>query len=541
MAGMVLLTASACSDFLDTKPYDQLSPATTWKTEQDAEKFLVGCYDGWSEGTTILYWDCASDYGYNNFLWEEFKSVGNGTMTAGMSEVPDYYSFGQIRICNDFLTNIENVPFADEAKKKDMMAQVKVIRAYKYFIMNWVYGGVPIIESWNTSAEAMVPRNTEAEVNKFIEEELDAAIPMFQNDKAATRGYIDRATALALKMRHALYYDNFERAKSAAKAIMDLNIYDLDEDFLHIFNVSGKDSKEIIASAQHIENLYDNWLIGCMYNNGDGGWSSIVPTWNLVDDFEMDNGLTKEEAGDYYDPAHPFAHRDPRLAMTVVFPGCDWVKEDGSVEVFNTLDAEIIGADGKAKSNKNYAEGESNASKTGLTWGKYLLPITQYSDIWSTSSCPILFRYAEVLLTWAEAENELHGPSAEVYAVINKVRNRVGMPSVNETKYGTKETLRELIRRERSIELAGEGLRRADILRWKDASGKMVAETVMNKDLVRPLGTINYDEVDPYKRAEISQETVLVDSRTFSTYNRYLPIKQAVIDLNSNVKQNPGY
>lgn len=77
----------------------------------------------------------------------------------------------------------------------------------------------------------------------------------------------------------------------------------------------------------------------------------------------------------------------------------------------------------------------------------------QYSNIWDTGACPIVFRYAEVLLSFAEAENELNGPSDDVYKVLDKIRARVSMPTVNRTKYGTKETLRELIRRERTIEL----------------------------------------------------------------------------------------
>lgn len=547
VAGMSLLATSSCSDFLNTVPYDALSPSTTWKTEQDAEKFLVGCYDGWIDETGILYWDCASDYGYNNFPWEGFTNVGNGSMSAGLKEVVDYYKFDKIRTCNDFLTNVENVSFTDEAKKKDMVAQVKVIRAYKYFIMNWLYGGVAIIESRESSEEAMVPRNTEAEVNDFIERELDEAIPMFIHDKADTRGYVDRATALALKMRHALYYGKYERAKEAAQAIISMDIYDLDPDFQNVFSLAGKNSKEIIASAQHVENLYENWSIATMYNNGDGGWSSMVPTKHLLDAFEMDNGLTKEEAGEYYNPVHPFAHRDPRMAVTLVFPGMNWVKEDGSIEVFNTLDAVLpfdVNKDGKVDENDKNAndpKGPDNASKTALTWGKYTLPITQYGDIWNTSVCPILFRYAEVLLSYAEAENELNGPSGDVYAKLNKVRNRAGMPSVDEAKYNTKAKLRELIRRERSVELAGEGLRRADILRWKDSDDKMLAETVLNGDLVRFTGTINYDETDPYMRAVISDKTELIESRRFATHNRYFPIPQEAIDLNGKIEQNPGY
>lgn len=537
VAGMSLFATSSCSDFLNTVPHDALSPSTTWKTEQDAEKFLVGCYNGWIDEGGIFYWDCTSDYGYSNFLWDGYQSIGNGTMTAGLKEVAEYYDFKKIRRCNDFLTNIENVPFADEAKKKDMIAQVKLMRAYDYFNKNWLYGGVPIIESYESREEAQVPRNTEAEVNKFIEDELDEAIPMFMNDKATTRGYIDRATALAVKMRHALYYEKYDRAKEAAQAIIDMGKYKLDSDFLHIFTLAGRDSEEIIASAQYLENYDGNSSIGSMYNNADGGWSAMVPSWYLVDDYEMNNGLTKEEAGDFYDPVHPFANRDPRMAMTIAFPGMDWEKEDGTIEILNTLNDSI-----NDKKNINYANGEDNASKTGLTWGKYLLPLSQYADMWDTGACTILFRYAEVLLSYAEAENELNGPSDNVYGKLNLIRNRVGMPSVDKAKYSTKEKLRELIRRERSIEMAGEGLRRADILRWKDDTGKMVAETVMPGNFLRPGGIINYDELDPYKRAEIIPDSlVLVESRGFAPHNRYLPIPQTARDVNSKLDQNPNY
>ena len=531
LAGMALVGTS-CSDFLDTIPNDALSPSTTWQTEADAEKFLIGCYDGWADETGILYWDCASDFGFNFHIHEGFRNVGNGGMTAS-NQVTDYYKFGMIRRCNDFLTNIQNVEFADAKKKDNMIGQVKMIRAYTYFNMNWLYGGVPIIDSYETAEEAQVPRNTEEDVKKYIYDELDAAIPLL-NDIPAASGYMAKGTALALKMRSALYYNDFQRAKEAAKAIIDLGQYELDPSFENLFMVSGQNSKEIIAAVQHDENLYANGTIATMYNNADGGWSSMVPTKNLIDAYEMSNGLTKDEAGSGYDENHPFANRDPRMAMTVLCPGMDWIGIGGAT-VINTLDKELDG-----KSNPNHPSTANNSSKTGLTWAKYLNPMAQYGDIWSCKAQTIIFRYAEVLLTYAEAENELNGPSAEIYGMLDQIRTRAGMPKVDQGKYSSKETLRELIRRERSIELAGEGLRRADILRWKDASGKMVAETVLNIPLNSFTGTINYVETDPYKRAVISG-VELVESREFAPHNRYLPIKQDALDKNKQLKQNDGY
>lgn len=218
------------------------------------------------------------------------------------------------------------------------------------------------------------------------------------------------------------------------------------------------------------------------------------------------------------------------MAMTILYPGRDW--RGG---VLNTLDEFL--ADGEK--NKNYPAYTDNASKSALTWAKYLDPIDQYGNMWSSGACPIVFRYAEVLLSYAEAANELDGPSDKIYDYLDEIRERVGMPKVDRVKYASRDKLRELIRRERTVELAGEGLRRADILRWKE-NGKMLAEKVMNGDLLRIKGTINYAESDPTKRAEVTG-TEVIETRQFTSRNRYLPIPQTSIDKNPNLKQNPGY
>lgn len=134
------------------------------------------------DGTT-LYADCGSDIGYNNFAWDGWKYIGNGSLSSGNDDIADFYDFNAIRNFNDFLAHIEDVPFTDEAKKKSMIGQVKTMRAWQYFEKNWYYGGVPIIDSYETAAEAQVPRNKEEEVKQFIYKELDEAIPMLSTEK----------------------------------------------------------------------------------------------------------------------------------------------------------------------------------------------------------------------------------------------------------------------------------------------------------------------------------------------------------------------
>lgn len=542
LAGAALAFMASCNDFLDTMPLDALSPASTWQTETDAQKFLVGCYDGWEDGTDILYMDCTSDFGYNNFSWEGYKDLGNGGVTAA-NPGANFYDYTVIRRCNTFLNNVDKVSFADEKVKKDLIAQARVIRAYRYFKMNWLYGGVPIIGDYESAQEAQVPKETEAKVREFVEKELDECTPDL-NVKPSERGRIAQGAALAIRMREALYYGDFATAKAKAQAIIDLNQYDLEKGtadaYSKLFQLAGQDSPEIILAVQYITPTKALGVIGQMYNNGDGGWSSIVPTYQLVDTYEMKSGLTIDEAGSGYDPVHPFKDRDPRLGMSIIYPGANYIANDGTQQVFNTLDKTLNG-----NSNTNYMTSADNASKTGLTWSKYLAPITQYSDIWKTGACPIVFRYAEVLLTWAEAENELNGPSRDVYEKINAVRTRAGMPVVDEVKYGTKEKLRELIRRERAVEFAGEGIRRADILRWKTDDGKMLAEKVLNGRLERRIGTVDMQGTDPETRATInvnaSDEDKLIEMRKFEPKNRYFPFGQSILDKNPKLVQNEGY
>ena len=537
---------ASCSDFLDTLPSDALTPETTWKTEQDAQKFLIGCYDGWEKGEELLYMDCASDFGYNNFQWEGYKDFGNGTLSQA-NPGTNFYDYTIIRRCNTLLENIDKIAFSDEKVKKDLIAQARVIRAYRYFKMNWLYGGVAQIGNYGSAQEAQVERATEAQIREFIHTELDECTSDL-SEKPAARGRIAQGAALAIRMREALYYGDWQVAKDKAQAIIDLskkngNLYELEkgaDGYSRLFQVAGQDSKEIILAVQYINSTKPLGVIGQMYNNGDGGWSSIVPTYQLIDTYEMKSGLTITESGSGYDPAHPFKNRDPRLALTVIYPGADYIKADGTKAVFNTLDKTVDGS-----ANANFMTAADNASKTGLTWNKYLGPITQYADIWKSNACPIVFRYAEVLLTWAEAENELNGPSEDVYAKIDEVRTRVGMPKVDRNKYNSKETLRELIWRERGVEFAGEGIRRADILRWKTSDGKMLAEKVLNVTLERRVGTVDMKGSDPESRATIKQDASAADKkiedRKFEKKNRYFPFGQEVLDKNPKLTQNEGY
>lgn len=539
LASLALGATSCSEDFLDTIPKDALSPATAWATPADAQKFLVGCYDGWESAARLLYMDCASDYGYNNFPWEGYRPLGDGSMTTAAPGV-SFYGYSVIGRCNNLLANIDKISFSDATEKADIIAQARAIRAYRYFLLGWSYGRVPIITTlFKDAEEAKVPQNTEDEVRKFVEDELDAALTGIK-ERPSARGRIAKGAVLAMRARVALYYGDWEKAMKYSETLINLGQYRLEDDYANLFTIAGQSSPEIILAVQHVLSTKSLYEVGQMYNNAEGGWSSMVPTHKLVDAYEMINGKTIEESGSGYDPVHPFKDRDPRMAKTILFPGADYV-HSGVQKVYNSLDQKIGGVD-----NENYMLKANNSSKTGLTWRKYLYP-DYGGNMWQSNVSPIVFRYAEVLLTWAEAatEHAFDANKDKILERINMVRTRAGMPVATSTVYSTKERVRELIRRERGVEFAGEGIRRADLLRWTDASGKMLAETALKGRLDRRVGTVDMAGSNQFTRARINTAAtpsdLLIEERNFAPHMRYFPIPQANIDKNPKLEPTPGY
>lgn len=539
-----MLSLASCSDFFDVVPHDALTPATFWKSESDAEQGLTACYYNWvdqNRGSSLCFYeDVESDIGFNYTHTGNYSYIAEGTTNA--SNAVNYYKYDAIHSVNVFLSHIDEVPFTEKAKKKDFIAQARVIRAYNYYRLCWLYGGVPLItKPLETAEEAQLPRSPEDKVKKFVIDELEAAIPDLQK-KAKARGRIDQGTALAIEMRVQLYWGNYAEARKLARKIVALGQYSLDPNFLQMFTIAGQGSPEIIYAYQHVKTTSNYSDMIRFPNNADGGWASWVPTQNLVDMFEMKNGLMPNESGSGYDSKHPYVNRDPRLKNTVVYPGEDWVQQDGTIRIVNTVDKFING-----KTNTDYYLAADNASKTGLIFAKYTTPLNQYTTAYSNdNTCPIYFRYAEVLLTIAECDTELNDNLSEALNLIDQLRLRGGQIKVDRSHYQTQQQIRTLVRRERTIELAGEGFRRADILRWKDENGKILANDVMT-DLYRAIGTINYDEPNPDKRfiqtipTDANKADRFVQSRTFKDFQRYLPIPQDQIDRNPNLTQTQGY
>ncbi|NQX41598.1 Starch-binding associating with outer membrane [Pedobacter steynii] len=513
-----LMSLSACKkSFLDKEPLDKYSTTTLWKSSADALAVLNGCYNNWEDGYNVMYLDCASDNAYGQFVWEGFTSIGNGFLSATDTDANNRWKYVNIQRCNWFLANVDPTPM-DETLKRRIKAEARFLRAYQYFILTQLYGDVPLVTTMISIDEAnKIARTPKADITKFILEELKTIAPdLPTNYSGSDVGRITRAAVLTLKARIELFNKDYATAIADYQTIMNFG-YQLFPSYQDLFRIQNENNTEVILDVQYKENDLPNGNLGVMPSSSMGGYSSIAPTQALVDAYEMINGKTTSDPASGYDANNPYVNRDPRLAATVIFPGQLY---DGSY--FNSID----------KNASDYYLGENN-SKTGYIVKKYTSNLSDFQDIWNNGLNMIVMRYAEVLLSYAEAKIESNQIDATVYDAVNKVRHRAGMPDVDQAVYNTQTTLRALIRRERRVEFAMEGLRWFDIQRWE------IGPQVRSGDVFGArLGTVDENT----GALTLTTDRIFVEKRNFDPAKHYLwPVPQKERDINKNLTQNKGY
>jgi hypothetical protein len=512
-----LLVLGCQKDFLDRNPQDAYSNTSLWSSSGDALAALNGCYSGWEEGYNTLYMDCASDNAYGQYWWEGYTYFGNSSITPSSASAQNRWSYSTIQKCNWFLENIDRTPM-DEALKSRLKAEARFLRAYQYYTMTQLYGDVPLVTKSISGEQAnIISKTPVVEVQSFVLGELaEVATVLPVKYTGSDVGRITQGAALALKARIELYIGRYSDAAADAQKVMALG-YSLYPSYQDLFRIQNENNSEVILDIQYKENDYANGNIGVMPSSSNGGWSSINPTQALVDAYETKDGKLINDALSGYNVNDPYANRDPRLKATVLVPGQLY-----GGRYFNPIEsssADVIGG--------------GNNSATGYIVNKFTSNLTDYADMWNTGLNLILIRYAEILLIYAEAKIEAGQIDDSVYEAIDAVRTRAAMPKTNRAVYATQTALRELIRRERRVELALEGLRWFDIKRWK------IGPDVMTK----PVLGARLGKVDVLSgKLTLTGEHVKAEDRTFDPGKNYLwPIPQSEIDINKNLGQNPNY
>lgn len=489
----------------------------------------IGTTFGTVTSSDIL--DAATDDAISSKASSNIESFTNGRISA-FSLVDDAWdkNYKGIRKVNMFLANIGKVPFLNSmiVEKNYWIAESRFLRAMFYFEMVKRYGGVPLLGDKVLSLEddLSFKRNTTEECTQYILSEIEAIKDQLRPNPVqdADLGRISKAAALALKSRLLLYLASPQynpgndqakwlAAATAAKDLMTLNsAIGLESSFLNVFLT--RKNKEVILGYQRTVNMSvekDNAPIGYTDAVASNGLTS--PTQELVDAYEMKNGKAITDPTSGYNPANPYTGRDPRFDKTIFYNGSDWVKR--KVETF--------------EGGLDKPGGIVTQTRTGYYMRKFMADFSTATTYSNQTHNPIIFRYAEVLLNFAEAQNEYAGPTAEVKKAVEDIRQRAGLVPFALAAGLSKDQMREVIRHERRVEMAFEEQRFWDIRRWK------IAEQVMNGKLHGmkiqkiPEGGFTYA---PFEAA-----TVTFDAAKMYSY----PIPYSEITKNTNLTQNQGW
>lgn len=554
----ISIATSACTN-LDLSPLSQGS-SENWYTDQaEIDMALNDLYRD-------MFWpidddDWTDDWTRRN----ELSEITSGTINGEWGTLNTYWSnaYKAISRANTLLVNLEQSDIGlSEQLLNQFMGEARYVRACQYANLAARFGDVIYVTHEPALDEAFTMSRTSKDiVMQRVYEDFDFAIanlPATYGDSQLRRA--TKGAAMSMKSRFALYNGDWAIARDAAKACMDLDVYDLYPDFGELFLSKTKNTKEAIFSIPRSNQLgvnTGNSITWYTITRNAGGLSWLNPSWELFCSYLCTDGLPIDESP-LFNPRRPFDNRDPRCAETIVefqtnHLGFMYQPHPDSLQVlnFNT---------GRYQINNDNRVNAQYASFNGLVWKKGV--DEDWSDDRLTDPDKFIIRYADVLLMYAEAKIELNEIDPSVLEAINRVRARAYQAAISETSaYPAVSTvnqaaLRRIVRTERRMEFAWEGLRYMDIIRWR------LAEKVLNRDVY---GLLDPEElrskiVTPglwfFPSTPIIDEDGAVDFspmyngglikqlaiRNFDPSRQYLwPIPSKEILINSNLTQNPGY
>jgi hypothetical protein len=521
-SGIVALTVfgfTACErDLLETIPNDRLAVDLFWKTEADAKLAVNSLYTD-LDSTNLMSWEGMTDIAHTNtnFNVEAFIELGSYDATSSKIYGEWRRAYRGIRAANYFLENVDKVPSTNTTLINQYKGEAKTLRAYQYLKLASLFGSVPLVTSSITIDEGRALTTTPVEeIWNFVDKELTESAGLLPVTYAATdKGRVTRGAALGLLARASLYAGRYQKAADAADQVIKLGVYGLYDSYEKLFSYAAENSKEVIFDKQYLKDVYSNNVFAYLapYSQKNSS-SNFVPTKVLVDTYETLGGKLISDPTSGYDPANPYLNRDPRLKFSIFLEG-------------DVLPSGIKFQPRPTSGTSDAIGSTYIASTTGFNIKKYI-NTDDYANPSNSGINIILLRYAEILLTFAEAKIELNQIDPTVLSAINSVRNGrsdVKLPSITVT---TQAALRDIVRRERTVELAFEGQRLFDIRRWK------IAETVM----VGPVYGITY----PDNTGKLVTIQAVSSNRVFDKSRHYLwPIPQKERDLNPNLKQNPNW
>ncbi len=481
---LTILSASllfqACD--LERYPLTDLSEDKFWNDDKKAELALTSLYRG--SITNGLEYNVSDFWSYHGLLFMEhltdnaydrrgennpFFNISSGKLLNNNAFIKNYWSsaYKRIGLCNRFLEGIANT--ADSERKVRMIAEARFLRATQYHYLASYFKDVPLVTKTLTGEEAnRVEKETQANILSWCMMEFKEAaadLPRFKDISNNQTGRACKQAALAFLGRTCMLMQNWAGGAAAYKEIIGYGDNSVHASYKELFCPdSGVGNRENIFYISYLENYFGCGIPQHILPAKDGGWSLSNPSAGLFESYEFKDGTPFSYDDPRYNPDNLGENRDPRLDYTIYYNGATFM----GTEYRMHPDYEA--------SKKERLDYSSEVSKTGFMWRKYFdeNPINVLS---SYSAVTPIIRYAEILLSYLECMIESGQPVSQslLDETINKVRGRadVSMPAITETN---RDKLLGQVRRERRIELAYEGIRYWDLLRWNIAHEVLVGE-----------------------------------------------------------------
>ena len=541
---LLLLTMAACRK-LDRFPLDSPSVSTFYDNKTELDLAVNALYNG---GIYPQDWEEWSDNFWNR------TTIGNEIIHSTATIQSFNFSntwltcYKGIARANGILDNIKKATDITEAYRQQIEAQARFARAYEYSLLIVHFGDVPLIKTTLSLADSYtIKRSPAKEIQQFINDEFDFAASLLPVAYTSGLQYFTKGVVLGMKARLAISLNDWKTAAEAARQVMDLKVYALYPSYRNLFLRAGQHSSEVILSFPRSVTYLNTYDIQYTISRLAGGFASNIPSHELIDSYECTDGKTIDKSP-LYDVKNPFVNRDPRLKATIVIPGDTFLgyvfqNHPDSTLVFSSKDnKKVVNKDNKGAANPF-------ASFTGYLWKKSI-DDSQLANINKVDLDQIVLRYAEILLIYAEAKIELNQIDQTVLDAINTVRARAygvapgaisAYPAVTATD---QVDLRRTLRRERRIELALEGRRYLDLLRWKLIdkvfSRQMYGVPLNKADYPYP-GTPVFDEDDIPSYEAFASKLTAIDKRVFDPKYYLWPVPYNELALNSGLGQNPGW
>ncbi|MNX58642.1 SusD family protein [compost metagenome] len=537
-AWTIFLFHSCKSGMLDPANPGAITSDDVWKDAKLIEAYVAGMYQdvpGWDYN---LY-NNITDEARSNYPGQAPNNVLVGEWDETNCPMDNWAgSYQRIRRINELLARIDGSPVAAD-RKSSIKGEAYFLRALHYFGLAKRYGGVPIIRQAQTlSDDLLVKRNSIKETFDFIAEDLENAYAMLPSDvspskasKWAAKGLQARALLFAASPLFNTSNDPTLWSKSAAasKLVMESGKFTLHQNLKTLWQVANKESLfEVQYKMPEKYHGLDALVKPLRLANADAGQCS--PTQELVDAFPMANGKRITEAGSGYNAQNPYVGRDQRFYAAIAYNGSK-MKGTTSGPPLQEITIETY------KGGQDFDANPATKIYNTITGYYRIKSVNQENTLYSYgygSTQPwIELRYAEVLLNFAEAQNEaLSSPDASVYTAINTIRNRAGISSNIPQGSLTKEQMRELIRNERYVELCFEEKRYFDLRRWK------VAGSVLNgKKGTGVFITKNADGTFTYQYLAIDPNPIVFTEKMY-----FIPVPFSETSKNANLlPNNPGW